>query len=229
MRLTHSEVDFIIDTVRPHTMVCKDGIRFTIQSVVRAMRNNVMGDMVECGTWRGGCGVAMLMAQRTALGRVERKVHFLDSFQGLPPVDPSRDGPGAAKWQANTDHNCVAPRSDLQGLLDRLNFKPTEYAIWEGWFSDTLPDLLRSTEQKIAVLRLDGDWHSSTEECLRQLMPRVDDRGIVIIDDYYAWDGCARATHEWLVDNDAPYRIKSLPKNTGAYFIKEARTECGSI
>lgn len=221
MRLKRSEVDHIVDVVRSHTMVCDAGVAFTVQSAVRAVRNNVMGDMVECGTWRGGCGVAMLLAQRAALGRVDRKVHFIDSFKGLPPVDPQLDGPRATEWQASTLDNCTASRWELEELLARLNFRPTEYAIWEGWFEDTLPLLLKSTSQSIAVLRLDGDWYGSTQECMQQLMPRVDDRGCVIVDDYYAWDGCARAVHEWLADNDAPYRIKSLPKNTGAYFIKE--------
>jgi O-methyltransferase len=221
MRLKHSDADHIVDIVRKHTMVCDDGVRFTAQSVVRAMRNNVMGDMVECGTWRGGCGVAMLLAQRMALGHVERKVHFLVSFCGLPPVDPRRDGPGATEWQSSTTDNCAAGRWELEELLSRLHFKHTEYAIWEGWFSETLPLMLDSTNQSIAVLRLDGDWHSSTSECLKYLMPRVRNRGTVIVDDYYAWAGCTRAVHEWLVANDAPYRIKSLPKNTGAYFIKE--------
>ena len=203
-------------------MVCDDGVAFTARTTVNAINNNVMGDMVECGTWRGGCGLAMLLAQREAFGRVERKVHFFDSFEGLPLAD-QRDGPAALKWQASTKHNCKASWTEIEEMLAKFNFKSTEFAIWPGWFISTLPKFLTSTEQKIALLRLDGDWYDSTETCLRLLEPRVDERGTVIVDDYYAWDGCARAVHDYLSENDLPYRIKSLVNNTGAYFIKDNR------
>lgn len=207
--------------VSPYTMVCDDGVAFTIRQTVAAVHNNVMGDMVECGTWRGGCGLAMLLAQREAFGHVERKVHFMDSFAGLPPAD-HRDGEAALEWQASTVHNCAASRDDLERTLtETFNFRPTEFAIWQGWFRDTLPLFLEQQSKKIAVLRLDGDWYESTRECLDALEPLVDDRGTVIVDDYYAWDGCARATHDYLSRNDLPYRIKSLVKNTGAYFTKQ--------
>jgi hypothetical protein len=29
-----------------------------------------------------------------------------------------------------------------------------------------------------------------------------------VLDDYYAWDGAARAAHDWLSANDAAYRIR---------------------
>lgn len=221
MRLRQSDVVEILKLVRPHTMVCDAGVAFTAQSVVRAISNNVAGDLVECGTWRGGCGIAMLLAQRRAFGQVQRKVHFMDSFAGLPQAERS-DGRRALRWQSETADNCVASRWELERVLsDVFHFKSTEYAIWEGWFSDTLPMMLRSTDQDVALLRLDGDWFRSTLECLVAMMPRVGVGATVIVDDYYAWDGCARAVHQWLHDNDAPYRIKSLPKHSGAYFVKE--------
>ena len=30
----------------------------------------------------------------------------------------------------------------------------------------------------------------------------------MILDDYYAWDGCARAAHDYLSHNDIPYRLR---------------------
>ncbi len=218
MRLRRSEIDGIVGLVRPYTMVCDAGVRFTAQSAVRAISNNVTGDMVECGTWRGGCGLAMLLAQRESIGHVDRKVHFFDSFEGLPPAT-RRDGPAALEWQAATDHNCAASWDELEHTLkDVFKFEASEFAIWPGWFENTLP-LFLEQQSKIAVLRLDGDWYDSTMTCLQLLEPMVSEGGIVIVDDYYAWDGCARAVHDYLSGRDLPYRIKSLVK-TGAYFMK---------
>lgn len=219
MRLRQSEVADIIDLVSPYTMVCRNGVAFTIKQTVAAVHNNVMGDMVECGTWRGGCGLAMLLAQRAAFGRVERKIHFFDSFEGLPPAG-ERDGSAALKWQAATDHNCAASWADLEEtLVTKFNFSGNDFAIWPGWFKDTLPKFTERHD-KIAVLRLDGDWYASTRECLDVLAPLVEDRGTVIVDDYFAWDGCARAVHDYLSQNDLPYRINALSDHSGAYFFK---------
>jgi O-methyltransferase len=53
-------------------------------------------------------------------------------------------------------------------------------------------------------------------------MPQVSEGRTVIIDDYYAWDGCTRAVHDYLSRHDRPYRMISLPDLAGAFFIKRA-------
>ncbi|MEQ1844750.1 MAG: TylF/MycF/NovP-related O-methyltransferase, partial [Nitrospira sp.] len=166
-------------------------------------------------------------AQQAALGRVERTVYMLDSFQGLPPVT-TRDGPLARKWQDGGDpdnflDNCRAVRSELERALVDMRFVDGEYKIVEGWFEQTAPQVAAEVApHSIALLRLDGDWYDSTRCCLDSLMPLVSEGGVVVIDDYYAWDGCARAVHDYLSSADAAYRIRSLPNWYGAYFLKQA-------
>jgi O-methyltransferase len=60
----------------------------------------------------------------------------------------------------------------------------------------------------IALLRLDGDWYESTMACLDALYDRVVPGGLVIIDDYYTWDGCARAVHDFLSRRGVSARIR---------------------
>jgi hypothetical protein len=76
----------------------------------------------------------------------------------------------------------------------------------KGWFSETLNNL--RLEEGIAILRLDGDWYESTMECLTALYPKVNCGGLIIIDDYYVWDGCARAVHDYLSEKNLPIRIR---------------------
>ena len=217
----------ILDAVTPYSMVHESGIIFTMAAVVYAIKNTLPGVVLECGTWRGGCSVAMLLVQRELFGKVLKPVYMLDSFEGLPAGD-HRDGPLAAEWQAGADQdkyfdNCKAAQEDLQNLLKQHQFLAAEYKLVRGWFENTVPNVaLELSEQGIAVLRLDGDWYASTDVSLRHLCPITSERGVVLIDDYYAWDGCARAVHDYLSRNDLPYRIKSLPYNFGAYFIKRA-------
>jgi O-methyltransferase len=185
----------------------------------------VPGVIVECGVWKGGASLAALLAQRHAFGRVERSVYLLDSFEGLPPVK-EKDGPLAADWQRGEDaerflDNCRAAEEEVRRVLAVHDFGAEEAIIVKGWFADTVGTVVGAcSESGIAILRLDGDWYDSTTECLEALEPLVAEGGTIIIDDYYAWDGCARAVHDYLSRNDLPYRIKSLYGNFGAYMVK---------
>ncbi len=206
-------------------MVHDAGVKFTAHAAVEAIERDVPGDFVECGVWRGGCSLAMLLAQRMAFGEVKRRVHMFDSFEGLPPVT-DRDGVAAREWQENNGHNCAASIDDLHEMLGHFHFdKVSDYSVWPGWFKTTLPNFTGFTGRPIAVLRLDGDWYDSTRECLDELMPLVSDHGMVIIDDYFAWEGCARAVHDYLSYHDLPYRIRSLNNHSSAYFVKTEKIE----
>jgi O-methyltransferase len=56
--------------------------------------------------------------------------------------------------------------------------------------------------------------------CLEHLFPLVSPGGGVIIDDYFAWDGCARAVHEYLAKIETGERIRST-QNDVAYIRKK--------
>jgi O-methyltransferase len=211
--------------VAPHTMVHYTGIEFVIHETVRLIRADIPGVIVECGVWRGGASLACLLAQRAAFGAVKRPVHLLDSFEGLPPVT-AKDGPLAHEWQRGDDverfmNNCRAAETACRALLSAHGFGDQEALIHKGWFKETLPEVAKlARDDGVAMLRLDGDWYDSTMECLDALEPLVAEEGTVIVDDYYAWDGCARAVHDYLSKRDASYRIKSLFGNFGMYMIK---------
>ena len=90
------------------------------------------------------------------------------------------------------------------------------FELVKGWFVDTLPEY-RSGEP-IALLRLDADWYESTMVCLENLFDRVIPGGLIIIDDYYIWDGCSRALHDFMSKRSALERIQSF--NGVCYLIK---------
>ena len=77
-------------------------------------------------------------------------------------------------------------------------------------------------EKEIAILRLDGDWDAySVKECLVKLFPLVSENGLVIIDDYYTWDGCSKAVHDYLSEVKSPSRVFQW-KNQVAYIIRKS-------
>ena len=96
--------------------------------------------------------------------------------------------------------------------------------VHKGWFDDTLSQFPQ--DGRIAVLRLDGDWFDSTLVCLEALWGRVIPNGLVLIDDYYDWSGCANAVHQFLdsrfeSDNNFFCPVRST-KYGLAYLVKPA-------
>lgn len=180
--------------------------------------NSIDGCIVECGVWRGG-----MIAGIYDYIKEKRKCFLFDSFEGLPLVKEN-DGEAAKIWQTTNDgvglDNCKAEISFAEKAMELANSK--KHNIIQGWFEDTIPNI--KIEQPIAILRLDGDWYDSTMICLENLYPSVVENGLIIIDDYYAWDGCARAIHDYLSKNNLPLRI-SQSKNGVCYIIntKEGR------
>lgn len=180
--------------------------------------NSIDGCIVECGVWRGG-----MVAGIYDYAERKRQCFLFDSFEGLPDVKEN-DGEAAKTWQETNDgvglDNCKAEIEFAEKAMELANSQ--NHKILQGWFDATLPKT--KIDEPIAILRLDGDWYDSTIVCLENLYPQVADNGLIIIDDYYAWDGCSRAVHDYLSKNNLPLRI-SQSKNGVCYIIntKEGR------
>jgi len=174
--------------------------------------NSIDGCIVECGVWRGGmiAGIYDYVLKK-------RKSFLFDSFEGLPEVREN-DGIAAKRWQEENDgvglDNCKAEILFAQEAMKRANSE--NHDIIKGWFDITIPNTQIS--EPIAILRLDGDWYDSTMVCLENLYPLVAENGIIIIDDYYTWDGCSRAVHDYLSKNNLPLRISQTLN--GVCYIK---------
>ena len=164
----------------------------------------VEGDIIECGTWKGG----MIAGMVSILG-ADRVYFLFDSFKGLPEVKEI-DGPDARAWQSNKNDvyyfdNCKAEESDAEKAMTLSGAK--HYSIHKGWFNESMEKF--SSPNGIAILRLDADWYDSTMDCLVHLFPKINKGGVLILDDYYTWEGCSKAIHDYLSVNQLPHRIQS--------------------
>jgi len=195
------------------TMIPEDLFISNLDLCSRAL--HLEGDIVECGVWRGG-----MIAGITELAGDGRQVHLFDSFEGLPPAREI-DGKEALRWQTDTTSsgyydNCTADESFANASMQRTGH--TNFKLWKGWFEETLP---KYDGNKIAILRLDGDWYDSIKICLKELFPKLVEEGLVILDDYHTWDGCTKAVHDYLSEIKSPSRIYQW-NNQVAYIIKKS-------
>jgi O-methyltransferase len=164
---------------------------------------NIPGCVIECGVWRGG----MCAGLHTVLGP-QRRYFLFDSFEGLPPAQ-AIDGPAAIRWQQDTTSpfyydNCSASQDFARRAMEAVGAK--QYELKPGFFDISLPNFM--PPEPIAFLRLDADWYKPTMECLDWLFDHVAPGGIIALDDYYTWDGCSRALHDFLSKRKARERIR---------------------
>ena len=169
--------------------------------------------VIECGCWRGGMSAALV-----EIGGPDRDYYFFDSFEGLPPAKDI-DGPAALAYQADKTspsyhNNCTASLEEFRATMASLDARI--YPV-KGFFDKTFPSF---DPPSVAVLRLDADWYDSTMLCLRKFWDHMVPNGLILIDDYYTWDGCSRAVHDFLSERKAPERISQKGEGL-AYIVKD--------
>ncbi len=156
------------------------------------LENNVHGDLIETGVWRGGAAILMRAALQ-AYGDVTRTVWVADSFAGLPKPDGRyKQDLGDSHWKF---HSVLAiPLEQVKANFARYGLLDERVRFLPGWFKDTLP---HAPIDRLSVLRLDGDMYSSTMDVLENLYPKLSPGGYAIIDDYGAVAACRQAVEDY--------------------------------
>jgi hypothetical protein len=154
-----------------------DNVQHAVETVIG---ENVPGDLIETGVWRGGT-VIFMRALLAAYGDPSRRVWVADSFEGLPRVDTANypaDEPAAGLADIR---ELAVPLAQVQANFARYGLLDERVRFLPGWFRDTLPT---APIERLAVLRLDGDLYESTIIALDSLYPKLSPGGFTIIDDY---------------------------------------------
>ena len=166
-----------------------DNLHECIRTIIR---ENVPGDLVETGVWRGGASIFM-KGVLTAYGET-RDLWLADSFEGLPPPDEV-NFPRDKGWRFDKANSYLAVSEDeVRENFKRYELLDEHVKFVKGWFRDTLATLPAT---QISLLRLDGDLYESTMEALEPLYPRLSAGGFCVIDDYGAVKPCEEAVHDY--------------------------------
>lgn len=162
-----------------------------IESCIRViLEDDVSGDLIECGVWRGG-GTIFMRGVLAALGVVDRLVWVADSFQGLPAPNPDRMDPDLA---ADRLPQLAVSIDRVKASFERFGLLDDQVRFLEGWFEDTLPD---APIERLSLLRLDGDYYDSTMQPLEVLYDKVSPGGFVVVDDYSLIPACKAAVDDF--------------------------------
>jgi len=198
------------------TMIGMQRLTSLQHCVETVLAEDVPGDLVECGVWRGGACILM-RAVLAAYGDEKRCVWLADSFEGVPRSDPANYKAdkgiraGFAAGILGVSEAEVRANFERYGLLDeQVRFLP-------GWFKDTLHD---APIDQIAVLRLDGDLYESTIQALDALYPRLSPGGFCIVDDYLAVKACEQAVTDYRTKHGISAEIVDID-GTGVLWRKQ--------
>jgi O-methyltransferase len=183
--------------------------------VERVLAEDVPGDLIEAGAWRGGAGILMRGILR-ARGITDRDVWVADSFAGLPAPDAdSHPADAGADWHEWS--RLVVTRSEVEANYRRYGLLDDRVRFLEGWFSETLPTV---ADRTWSVIRMDGDMYGSTMDTLTNLYSGLSAGGFIIVDDYFALAPCRKAVEDYRAQNGIVEPIQRIDW-TGAYWRRE--------
>jgi len=151
-----------------------------IQDCIEAVvRDDVPGDLIETGVWRGGACIFM-KANLRAWGDKKRNVWLADSFQGLPKPNAALY-PADAGDKLHTQTGLNVGADQVRHNFERYGLLDDQVKFLVGWFKDTLPT---APIDQLALMRLDGDMYESTIQAIEALYPKLSPGGFCIVDDY---------------------------------------------
>jgi O-methyltransferase len=187
-----------------------DNLRDCIEDV---LRNEIPGDLIETGVWRGGSCIFMRAALKT-YGDPDRIVWVADSFEGLPKASGEYVADNGS-WYWEYNHVLAVSLAEVKANFRRYGMLDERVRFLKGWFKETLPT---APIERLAILRLDGDMYESTIDVLRALYPKLSAGGYCIIDDY-ALDECKKAVTDYRAVHGITDPLHMVDW-TGAYWKK---------
>ena len=199
---------------RAHSMIGQQRMRNVRELVERTLNENVPGDYIETGVWRGGACI-MMRGVLQAYEVRDRRVICADSFEGLPRPDAA-NYPADRRDRLFAFEELAVSLEQVRGNFESYGLMDDQVVFLKGFFKDTLPHL---GDARFALIRLDGDMYQSTMDALVNLYDRLSPSGFVIIDDYGVLRNCAKAVHDFLDKRNLRPDIKTID-HSGVWWQK---------
>jgi hypothetical protein len=207
----------IVGGALPYTLTGVARLHALVDAVRYCTRRGIPGAFAECGVWRGGSVMAMILTLQQ-LGRSDRDIYLYDTFEGMTEpteADTSRvhrpatelwDEAGGRPWPEFFGSD-VFDEQTVRETLYTTGYPRERLHFVAGRVEDTLPE---QAPEGLALLRLDTDWYESTRHELIHLYPRLAENGVLIIDDYGHWDGSRRAVDEYFSEHAPPVLLSRI-------------------
>lgn len=143
------------------------------------------GDFCECGVAAGG--TSAVMAKFILAENLNKKIHLLDSFQGIPYPTEFDGGFIDGKVVPRTGELISTGISSCSVENVKINMRgfgiPDDIFLYHaGWLEETLP-VVSNEIQSLSFLRIDVDLYRPTLYSLQYLYPKLVKGGYILIHD----------------------------------------------
>lgn len=199
------------------------------------LENNIEGAIVECGVEYGDF-------EYTWINRLQEKsavydIYLFDTFAGLTePGEHDYSCDDAYLWVINqedmyntwkskiiddkTNGMCYVPLEQVKNRLNSTGYPQERLHYVIGDVMETLKDDANIPD-KMAVLRLDTDWYTTSKYELERMYDKVVPGGVIIFDDYYQWYGQRLATDEFFESINIKYDFVNIGNGKTSAIIKK--------
>jgi len=193
---------------KPYTMTSIERMYALYKGVEYVVKNNIPGDFVECGVWKGGSSMLIALTLMK-FGVNDRKIWMYDTFEGMSePGEEDKDNQGTQAKELLTKASkdvsesvwCFSELDAVKKNLLNTRYPIDQIQFIKGKVEDTIP--ISIPNEYISLLRLDTDWYESTKHELNYLFPLLVKSGVLIIDDYGHWVGAKKAVDEYIEDKN---------------------------
>lgn len=208
--------DIIYNNI-PYTVTSVVSMYDLVKTVENIVKNNIAGDIVECGVYMGG-SCRLIMDTLNHLNDT-RTVWMYDTYNGVPvpsKVDTYHwDGhlhKNMQEWFLDQGHHddgigttwCYSSLEDVKENISSVNYQGNVEFI-KGKVEDTIPE---SGPTHISLLRIDVDLAEPTKHVLDHFYNRVSEKGHVIFDDYGFNPTLREYVDNFLSNNDNPFMFR---------------------
>ena len=196
------------------TYLSVEKLESLVGCMMQVNRQNVAGNVMEMGLALGGS--AILLA--SLMG--ERKFQGYDVFGQIPPPGDDDGSDAHKRYEVIKSGQSKGLKGDIyygyrNDLYDEVqsNFSRFGYPVdgqritlTQGLFEKTL----KNFNTPVALAHIDCDWYDPVKLCLDRIGPHVSCGGFIVLDDYCDYQGCRRATDNFV--KEAPFEIvKTAP------------------
>ena len=176
--------------------------------------NEIHGDVIELGTYKGGTTV--IMARFLNRLNSKKKIYTYDTFAGFPYSESGTSSTVKLSTGEIVNKMDLFKDVNLQHVLKKFKKFEIEDRIktFQGSFEKTLPELVN---EKFSLGLVDCDIYESALVCLKYIWPRMTKGGIMVFDDYNTQKDWAlkKAVDDFSSENNLTLYQDVMP-----YFIK---------
>ena len=180
-------------------------------SIKNIVKNNIEGDLLEAGVWRGGATIFM-KGLLEAFGDTSRKIYAADSYEGCPPPTKEED----MKDNYYKFKMLDVGLEDVKNNFSKYELLDNRVVFLKGWFKDTLPN---GPFDKLSLIRVDGDMYESTMDALKNTYHKLSPGGFLLVDDYGGIEAARKAVDDFRRENNIKDPIIKVDW-TGIYWQK---------